>query len=483
MATSGVSSDSADAVVIGAGPNGLAAAITLAKAGKSVLVLEANDTIGGAARSGELTEPGFIHDLGSAIHPMLKASPFFSGIGDELAARGLRWIDPPAGAAHPLNGGRAAIAWKDFERTIDGLSADGEAYRRYYTPWVDNVDAIADLALRPLLRVPSHPLISARFGATSVPPAATTARRVWKSDEARALFAGHAAHSVLPLTAPFTSTFGVLLGTLVHTVGWGFPAGGAQAVVDAMAAILRDLGGEIRTGKPVRSMADVPHARATIFSQSPSQLESIAGDRFPASYRAKLTKWKYGPGAFKVDFALDEPIPWANPDVRFAATVHIGGTLDEIVEAEAEVAKGKHSERPFVLLAQHTLFDPSRAPDGKHTAWAYCHVPNGSTLDQTNAIEAQIERFAPGFRDVIRARHSTSTSMLEAGNMNLIGGDIGGGSHEGTQLFARPMAQVNPFDTADDRIFLGSASTTPGAAVHGMAGMGAAERALEKVFS
>ena len=476
-------SGEADAVVVGSGPNGLAAAITLAKAGKSVVVLEANETIGGAARSGELTEPGFVHDLGSGIQPMIQASPFFVGIADEMADHGFVWIDPPAAAAHPLDGGRAAIAWRDFDRTVDGLGSDGVAYRRYYSPWIDKVDELAELALKPLLRVPKHPLIGARFGATSALPAATTARQIWKGDLGQSLFAGHAAHALLPLTAPFTSTFGLLLGSLCHSVGWGFPAGGAQSVIDVMASILRSLGGEIRTGHPVESMGDIPPARATIFSVTPSQLESIVGNRFPASYRAKLGEWKYGAGAFKMDFALDEPIPWENPDVAQAGTVHVGGTLAEVVQAEADVAANRHPELPFVLLAQHTMFDPSRAPDGKHTAWAYCHVPNGSMVDQTDAIESQIERFAPGFRDVIRAKHCTNTAMLEAGNMNLVGGDLGGGSHEGTQLFARPMVQANPFDTADDTIFLGSASTTPGAAVHGMAGMGAAERALERVFS
>ena len=478
-----MSFEAVDAVVIGSGPNGLAAAITLAKAGRSVVVLEANDTIGGACRSAELTEPGFIHDVGSAIHPMVQASPFFQEISTELEEKGLQWIDPPAAAAHPLDGGRAAIAWRDLDRTVDGLGPDGDAYRKFYTPWLDNSDALTDLALRPLLRVPKHPLVGARFGLSAAAPAAMTARRVWKGDLGQALFAGHAAHSVLPLTAPFTTTFGVLLGSFCHSVGWGFAAGGAQSVVDALAAILTDLGGEIRTGSPVTSMSDLPKAEATIFALSPSQVESIVGNEFPAKYRSRLNKWRYGSGAFKVDYALDEPIPWANADVGQAGTVHVGGTLDEIVEAEAAVAAGRHPEKPFVLLAQHTLFDPSRAPEGKHTAWAYCHVPNGSTVDQTEAIDAQIERFAPGFRDIVRSRHTSSPAALEAGNMNLIGGDIGGGSHAGMQLFARPMVQANPFDTANDRIFIGSASTTPGAAVHGMAGMGAAERALEKVFS
>ena len=478
-----MSSNVVDAVVVGSGPNGLAAAITLAKAGRSVTVLEANETIGGGARSAQLTEPGFVHDLASSIHPMVKASPFFNSISDELIAHGLEWVDPPAAAAHPLEGGRAGIAWKSFEKTIEALGDDGAAYRRYYKMMVKNSDALVDLALNPLLRVPKNPLVGARFGAAAALPAATTARRMWKSDEAQALFAGHAAHSILPLTSPFTSTFGVLLGTLSHSVGWGFPKGGAQSLVEAMASLLKSLGGEIRTGHPVESLANIPDSRATIFTLSPSQLEAIVGDRFPTKYRKRLSAWRYGPGAFKVDYALNEPIPWANADVAQAGTVHIGGTLDEIVTAEAEVAAGTHSPRPFVLLAQHSNFDSSRAPEGKHTAWAYCHVPNGSTQDQTNAIEDQIERFAPGFRDTVIARHTTNTAALETQNMNLIGGDIGGGSYEGTQLFARPMAQANPFDTADPAIFLGSASTSPGAGVHGMSGFGAAERAIEKVLN
>ncbi len=474
--------DKIDAAVIGSGPNGLAAAITLAKAGKSVVVFEANDTIGGACRSAELTEPGFVHDLGSGIHPMVKASTFFKQLGPELEQHGMAWVDPPAAAAHPLDGGRAGIAWRDLDRTVDGLGADGEAYKQYYQPWIDNVDALADLALRPLVRVPKHPLVGVRFAAAAALPAVRTARRVWEGDAAQGLYAGHAAHSFLPLTAPFTSTFGVLLGSFCHSVGWGFPAGGAQSLIDAMLSIFTSYGGEIRTSHPIASMADLPPASATIFSLSPSQLESIVGNDFPSSYREKLTAWRYGPAAFKVDFALDEPIPWANPHVSEAGTVHLGGTMNEVLAAEDAVSQGKHHPKPFVLVAQHTMFDPSRAPEGKHTAWAYCHVPNGSQLDQTEAITSQIERFAPGFRDVIRGSHSTSTPMFEASNMNLVGGDIGGGSYSGAQLFARPMAQINPFDTPLDDVFLGSASTTPGAGVHGMAGMGAAERALEKVF-
>jgi len=468
-----------DAVVVGSGPNGLAAAITLARAGRSVVVLEANETIGGAARSAELTEPGFIHDLGSAIHPMASASPFFKEIFADLVRHGLEWVTPPAGVGHPLDGGSAGIAWNDLNRTVDGLGSDGPAYRKYYERWVDGVDQLVDLTLKPLLRVPPHPLMAARFGALSALPAATTARRTWDTDAAQALFAGHAAHAILPLTAPFTSSFGLLLGTLVHSSGWGFPAGGAQSLVDAMASLLNELGGEVRTGHRVSSLSDIPSARATILALTPRQIESIAGSHFPDRYRASLRNFTYGPGAWKVDYALDEPIPWANPELASAGTVHVGGTLDEIIDAEASVAAGRHSDRPFVLVAQHSLFDSKRAPAGKHTAWAYVHVPNGSTVDQTEALERQIERFAPGFGDVIRSRTTTSTVQLEAQNANLVGGDIGGGSYAGTQLMMRPRPQRNPFATPDGSLFVGSASTTPGAGVHGMSGVGAANRALQ----
>jgi phytoene dehydrogenase-like protein len=478
----GMASPTTDAVVVGAGPNGLAAAITLARAGRSVVVLEANDTIGGAARSAELTEPGVVHDIGSAIHPMVKASPFFTAIEQDLIEHGLGWVVPPAAAAHPLDNGRAAVAWNDLDTTVSELGDDGDAYRAYYSPWVEGADKLIDLSLNPLLRVPKNPLFAARFGAAAARSAVSTARRTWKTDEAQALFGGHAAHAILPLTAPFTSSFGILLGALGHVGGWGFPAGGAQSLSNAMSSYLHALGGEIRTGHPVRSFADIPPTRATIFSLNAQQVEAIGGDRFSDRYRTSLRNFAKGPAAWKVDYSLDGPIPWSDPRVAEAGTVHVGGTLDEIALAEQVVADGGHAEKPFVLLAQHTMFDDTRTPDGIHTAWAYCHVPNGSTIDQTDAIERQIERFAPGFRDLVRQRHCTSPSDLEALNMNLVGGEIGGGSYAGAQLFFRPRLQSNPFDTSNDHIFIGSASTTPGAGVHGMAGAGAAGRALSTVL-
>lgn len=481
-ARSMATASSPDAVVVGAGPNGLAAAITLARAGRSVTVLEANRIVGGGARTMELTEPGVRHDVASAIHPMVQASPFFKPLLSELRQHGLKWVTPVAGAAHPLDDARAAIAWNDLERTVADLGIDGNAYRRYFEPWIDNIDGLLNLALNPLLRVPRKPLLAARFGATAGLPATTTARRMWKSDEAQALFAGHAAHAILPLTQPFTSSFGVLLGSLVHTSGWGFPAGGAQEISNAMASYFASLGGTIETNRPVHSLRDLPETNCTIFSLTPRQIANIVGDHFPSRYLNSLESFRYGAAAWKVDYSLDGPIPWANPDVAQAGTVHVGGTLAEITEAEAAVAAGEHHERPFVLVAQHSTFDPSRAPNGIHTAWAYCHVPNGSTVDQTSAIEGQIERFAPGFTDLVRQRHVTSPADLEAMNMNLIGGDIGGGSYAGSQLFFRPRAQPNPFDTPDPAIFIGSASTTPGAGVHGMSGHGAAKRALATVL-
>ena len=465
-----------DAVVVGSGPNGLAAAITLARAGRSVVVLEGEETVGGGARTMELTRPGFRHDIASAIHPLGRLSPFFSSL--DLESHGLTWVDPPAAAAHPLPDADAAIVWNDLARTAEELGSDAGAYRDLYEPWLDRIDELVELVFGPPIRVPSHPITAARFGLLGAMPATVTARRRFSTEAARAVFAGHAAHAILPLTAPFTTTFGLLLGVTAHAVGWGFPEGGAQSLSDAMVRLLGSLGGEIRTLTRVRDMDDLPPARAVIFALTPHQVERIAGDRFPGRYRRSLRRYRYGPGAFKVDYALSEPIPWADPRVAEAGTVHVGGTLEAIVAAEAEVADGRPASEPFVLLAQHTLFDPTRAPAGQHTAWAYCHVPNGSTADQSDAIERQIERFAPGFRDVVIERHSTSPADLERQNANLIGGDIGGGSHGGTQLLFRPRIHVDPFSTPDPSIFIGSAGTTPGGGVHGMGGLGAAQRAL-----
>ncbi len=472
-----------DAAVVGSGPNGLAAAITLARAGKSVVVLEANDTIGGGARSAELIEPGAIHDLASAVQPLAMASPFFAAVATDLERHGLRWIIPKAGAAHPLDDGRAAIAWNDLETTVDGLGIDGPAYRRFYEPWVENFEDLVDLAMHPpTTRVPRRPLFAARFGAFAALPAMVLAKRLWETPEARALFSGHVGHSILPMTSPLTSAVGILFGAMVHGVGWGFPEGGAQQLINSMVRYLEELGGEVRTGHRVESLADIPETDATILSLTPRQIDAIASDHFEGGFRKQLQAWKYGPGAWKVDYLLDAPIPWANPDVSQAGTVHVGGTIEEINRSETEVANGGLSDTPFVLLAQPTNFDRTRAPAGRHIAWAYCHVPNGCTVDQTAVMESQIERFAPGFRETIRGRHVTSPHDLEALNANLVGGDIGGGSYAGAQLLFRPRKHPRPHDTPDPSIFIGSAATTPGAGVHGMGGHSAALRALQTAF-
>ncbi|MGI9016213.1 MAG: phytoene desaturase family protein [Euzebya sp.] len=467
---------SQDAVVVGAGPNGLAAAITLAQAGRQVLVLEGQAEAGGATRSAPLVGDGFVNDLGSAIHPLGRASPFFSTLG--LEDHGLSWVIPPAAMGHPLDGGRAVMAWNDLDRTVQGLGVDGPAYRAMTQPLIDGFDKLLDLSLRPLWRIPRHPLFAAGFGMKAVQPASVYARRTFVEEPARALFAGHAAHAVLPLNRPFTASFGLLFSATAHTVGWPFPRGGAASLAAALIAKLESLGGRIQTGHPVRSLADLPEADTVIFTLTPIQVLQITGGHFPARYRAGLARFRYGPAVFKLDYALSGPIPWTNPDLMQTASVHVGGSMDEVAQSEAAVGRGRHADRPFMILAQHTLFDPSRAPEGKHTCWVYCHVPNGSTVDMTARIEAQIERFAPGFRDLIIGRHRSDAATLQRWNANLIGGDIGGGSFSGTQLLARPRLQRSPYTTPDPRMFIGSASTWPGGGVHGMAGYQAALAAL-----
>ena len=465
-----------DAVVVGGGPNGLSAAITFARAGRSVLLLEAADEIGGACRSAPLLGPGWVNDLGSAIHPIARASPFFAGL--DLESHGLQWITPPASVGHPLDDGRAAVAWRDLDRTVEALGRDGSTYRWIVQPLADRLDDLMDLSLRPLLRVPRHPLFAARFGVQAAVPARWYAKGLFRTDEARALFAGHAAHAVLPLDRPLTSSFALMFGATVHTVGWPFPRGGAGALTAALHRCLLALGGEVRTGHPVLSMADIPPADHVVLALTPLQVLRITGDHFPAGYRASLARFRYGPGLFKLDLGLSGPIPWTNPDLHETATVHVGGTVDDVARAERVVAAGHHAREPFLILAQHSRFDPSRAPDGKHTVWVYCHVPNGSTRDMTEAIERRIERFAPGFRDLVEHRHASTTADLEAFDANLVGGDVGGGSHGGLQLLLRPRPQLVPWATPDPSIWIGSASTTPGGGVHGMAGHQAADAAL-----
>ncbi|MGI9596710.1 MAG: phytoene desaturase family protein [Acidimicrobiales bacterium] len=462
-------------MVIGSGPNGLAAAITAARAGRSVAVLEAGPEIGGACRSAALTDEGFVHDIGSAIHPLALASPFMRTI--PWSQHDLNWVVPPAGVAHPLDDGTAAVAWNDLNRTAASLGADGKTYRSMFGPLVERFDDLVAFTMQPPVRLIRTPVTLARVGPQLLAPATLMARR-FDTDQARALFAGHAAHSVLPLTKPFTSGFAFLLGSAVHAVGWPFPEGGASEITRVLGEVLRGLGGHIVIDHPVASLRDMPEAGAVVFATSPRQVATIGGSELSPSGRRKLRRFKFGPGVCKVDFATSEPIPWTNPDVAMAGTVHLGGTLEELVEAEATVASGGHARRPYVLLAQHTLFDPSRAPEGKHTVWAYCHVPNGSTLDVSATIEAQIERFAPGFGETVIRRRVTMPADLEKGNANLVGGDVGGGSYANLRSIFRPVARVDPYRTEVDRFFIGSASATPGGGVHGMSGHLAARSAL-----
>ncbi|HLE16420.1 MAG TPA: NAD(P)/FAD-dependent oxidoreductase [Anaerolineales bacterium] len=465
-----------DAVIIGAGPNGLSAAIALAQAGCAVLVLEAKETIGGGCRSAELTLPGFIHDPCATIHSLGVTSPFFRSL--PLKKYGLEWIFPPASLAHPLDDGSAVILERSVEKTSQSLGEDGKAYQRLFSPLVENWGKLSKELLGPVPIPPRHPLLLARFGLIALRPAASVAAGRFKGKRAQALFAGLGAHSIQPLDNIMTAAFGLMLGTSAHAAGWPVARGGSQMVVNALAQYLVSLGGEIATNHPVKSQADLPDTTVALFDVAPKQLLEIMGDRLPDGYRERLKRYRYGPGVFKVDFALDGPIPWKAADCLRAATAHLGGTLEEIIQGERAVGEGEHPQHPFVLLAQQTLFDPRRAPDGKHTVWAYCHVPNGSTVDMTERIEAQIERFAPGFRDRIIAKATRSAVEIEAYNPNYIGGDINGGVQDLTQHFTRPTARIVPYSTPLEGIYLCSSSTPPGGGVHGMSGYFAAKAAL-----
>jgi phytoene dehydrogenase-like protein len=464
-----------DAIVVGAGPNGLAAAVELARNGKSVAVLEAQKSIGGGVRSAQVTLPGFVHDLGSAIHPLGYASPFFRSL--PLEEHGLEWIHPPAPLAHPLDGGRAVIQERSVDRTAGALGPDADAYRRLMHGIVPDIERIVS-TLTGDLRPPHHPLAFALSGLRAVRSARDLAEEFFVGEEARALFAGNAAHSFLPLEQRLSAMFGLVLGTLGHSGGWPFPKGGSQAIADALASYLISLGGEVYTDFRVDSVEELPYTRSVLFDVTPRQLARIAGQHFTPRYRKALEGYRYGPGVFKVDIALDGPIPWEAERCLRAATVHLGGTLEEIAAGEAAVIRGEHPERQFVLLAQQSLFDPTRAPEGKHTVWAYCHVPNGSTEDMTERIEAQIERFAPGFRERILARAAVGPAELERQNANLVGGDINGGYMGLSQFVGRPFPRLNPYSTSAPGLFMCSSSTPPGGAVHGLCGYMGARSAL-----
>ena len=477
-----------DAVVIGSGPNGLAAGITLARAGHSVMVYEARDTLGGGSRSRELTLPGFLHDVCSAIHPYAVASPFFQTL--PLERYGVEWVFSPAALAHPLPDGRAAVLERSPADLDTTLGPDADAWRRLLAPQIAHWDAIVDGALGPIrpLRQIRHPLDSlalARFGLYALQSVRGLTERAFVDDPARALLAGIAAHAMLPLEQPPTAAAGMLMATMAHVVGWPMARGGSQRIVDALAAYLRDLGGEIITGSPVTSLDELPPTHAILADVTPRQLIAMAGDRLPEWYTRLLKRYRYGPGVFKVDYALDGPIPWRNPCCLRAATVHVGGTLPELAASERAVWDGMPPERPFVLLAQQSLFDATRAPSGKHTAWAYCHVPAGSDADMTDRIEAQIERFAPGFRERVLARHTMTAGQMEAYNPNYVGGDINGGLANLAQLFTRPILTpniANPYATPVKGLYLCSSSTPPGGGVHGLCGYFAASAALRTVF-
>ena len=467
-----------DAIVIGSGPNGLAAAIEVARSGRSVLVREAESTLGGSVRSLELTLPGFVHDVCSAIHPLGKTSPFFRDV--PLDRHGLEWVDPPAPLAHPLDDGTAVLLERSIEQTAAQLGEDAAAYRKLYEPYVRRWDRLEPVLLGPLVSRPRHPVAMARFGLRALRPARSVARGAFRGERARALFAGVAAHSVLPLEHPATASFALVLSVLGHSVGWPFARGGSQRLADALADHLRSLGGEIQTGAPVESLDEVAGARLVFCDTSPRELVRLAGNRLPPRYRRSLERFRHGPAAFKLDWALDGPVPWTAAECGRAATVHLGGTLDEIAASESAAWRGGHAERPYVLLAQPSLFDDTRAPTGRHTIWAYCHVPNGSTVDMTDRIERQVERFAPGFRERVLERSVLPPAQLERHNRNLVGGDIAGGANNLRQLIARPALRPLPYSTPLGGVYLCSSSTPPGGGVHGMCGYLAAKAALRR---
>ncbi|MGO9753395.1 MAG: phytoene desaturase family protein [Solirubrobacteraceae bacterium] len=468
-----------DALVVGAGPNGLTAAIELARAGRSVQVIEREAQVGGGTRTAELTLPGFRHDVCSAVHPLAVGSPYLPTLG--LERYGLELLQASVQAAHPLDDGGAVALHRSTSQTAEGLGIDAAAYASLIGPLARDWNALAEFVLGPLGPT-RHPLLAARFGLAGLRSAEALARSSFDGARARALFAGMAAHSFRPLNAAGTAAFGLVLLALGHSAGWPIARGGSHAITTAMQTHLESLGGVVETGREIRSLRDVPAARAILFDLTPRQLLAICGDALPPRYRGALSRYQYGPGVFKLDYALCETVPWRAPECRSAGTVHLGGTLDEIAASEAAIAGGRHPERPYVLVAQPTVVDPTRAPAGKHTLWAYCHVPNGSDVDMTAPIEAQIERFAPGFRDLVLARAARGPADIQADNPNYVGGDINGGAASLRQTFARPTARRCPYSTPNPKLFICSSSTPPGGGVHGMCGYHAARAVLTRAL-
>jgi phytoene dehydrogenase-like protein len=467
-----------DAIVVGSGPNGLAAAILMQQNGLSVLLLEAKSEIGGGLRTAELTLPGFKHDICSAIHPLAAASPFFKTL--PLAGHGLSYIYPEINAAHPLEHANSAILCRSIDETALHLGADENTYRDLMRSVTKNWPLIDADVLGPL-HFPKHPLALASFGLNAIKPATLLANK-FKTKQAKALLAGMAAHAMQPLTNMATSAIALVLLAAGHLQGWPVPKGGSNSIANALAAYFVSLGGKIETDTYVKSLDELPSARAILFDITPKQLLQIAGHKFSFIYKWQLERYRYGMGVYKIDWALDEAIPFSSEACKKAGTVHIGNTLNEIRDAEQQTWSGKHPNKPFVLLAQQSLFDDTRAPKGKHTAWAYCHVPAGSTRNMTDAIETQIERYAPGFRDVILAKHTMDTVQMEEYNPNYIGGDINGGVIDLGQLFTRPALRYSPYKTSEKGMYICSASTPPGGGVHGMCGYYAAKKALKDMF-
>ncbi len=470
-----------DAIIIGSGPNGLAAAIELARNGLAVKVYEAAGSVGGGTRTAELTLPGFRHDVCSAIHPMAAASPFFKSL--PLEQHGLSWIRPHYPLAHPLDDEPAAVLYQSFTETVEGLREDGEPYQKLFEPFVQRWEVLAPQLLGPLNLLPNTPFLMARFGLKALQSALHLSSSTFSTKRAQALFAGLAGHSVLPLDATATAAIAMVFCSVAHHEGWPFPKGGSHAITKSLASYLASIGGEIEIGRQIRSLDELPQSQAVFFNTTPAQVLQIAGERIPGSYSEKLKDFNYGPGVFKVDLALDGPIPWRDPACRKAGTVHVGGTQEEIAASEKAMSEGRHTDKPYILVAQQSLFDDSRAPEGKHTAWAYCHVPNSSTRDMTEPILNQIERFAPGFRDLIIGSHTMNTEAMESYNPNYIGGDINGGLQDITQLFSRPAGLFDPYHIPGTNMYIASSSTPPGGGVHGMGGYHAARSALKREFS